>query len=42
MPFEQMPLADFRKVMELNVTAAFVCAQEAYKIMKEQTPQGGR
>jgi NAD(P)-dependent dehydrogenase (short-subunit alcohol dehydrogenase family) len=29
-------------VIETNVTGAFLCAQEAFKIMKHQRPRGGR
>jgi hypothetical protein len=32
----------FLGVMELNVTAGFLCAQEAFGIMKSQEPKGGR
>ncbi|KAI9636593.1 short-chain dehydrogenase/reductase SDR [Dioszegia hungarica] len=41
-PIEELPLAEFRKVMELNVTASFICAQEAVRLMKAQSPKGGR
>ncbi|KAH6912774.1 short-chain dehydrogenase/reductase SDR [Coprinopsis sp. MPI-PUGE-AT-0042] len=37
-----VPLADFKSVMDVNVTASFLCAREAFKIFKAQDPQGGR
>jgi NAD(P)-dependent dehydrogenase (short-subunit alcohol dehydrogenase family) len=41
-PMEDIPLGDWKKVVDLNLTACFQCAQEAIKIMKAQTPKGGR
>ncbi|MEC7348482.1 MAG: SDR family oxidoreductase, partial [SAR324 cluster bacterium] len=29
-------------VVDINLTGAFLCTQEAFRIMKEQNPQGGR
>lgn len=37
-----MSLDSFNHVIGVNVTAVFQCCQEAIKIMKEQTPPGGR
>jgi len=42
MPLEDLPLETWRAVVEVNLTAMFVCSQEAIKIMKAQTPRGGR
>jgi NAD(P)-dependent dehydrogenase (short-subunit alcohol dehydrogenase family) len=39
---EEIDLETFQSVMNVNVTASFQCAQEAIRIMKAQTPQGGR
>jgi len=39
---EDLPLETWQKVVDLNLTACFVCAQEAIKIMKAQSPMGGR
>jgi NAD(P)-dependent dehydrogenase (short-subunit alcohol dehydrogenase family) len=39
---EDITLAYWREVMEINITAAFLCCREAVRIMKEQTPKGGR
>ena len=39
---EDISLQYWREVLDINITAAFLCAREAIRIMKEQTPQGGR
>lgn len=41
-PFEELSLEDWQRVIDTNLTGAFLCAQEAFKIMKQQNPQGGR
>ncbi|MEU0762861.1 SDR family oxidoreductase [Streptomyces microflavus] len=41
-PVEELAVADWRAVVEVNLTGAFLCAQAAYRLMKEQDPQGGR
>ncbi|NEE46560.1 SDR family oxidoreductase, partial [Streptomyces sp. SID8455] len=41
-PVEELAAADWRAVVEVNLTGAFLCAQAAYRLMKEQDPQGGR
>ena len=41
-PLEELPLEAWNNVVAVNLTASFLCAQEAIKIMKEQTPRGGR
>lgn len=42
MPFEDLPLEDWQRVVDTNLTGSFLCAQEAVKIMKSQDPMGGR
>jgi NAD(P)-dependent dehydrogenase (short-subunit alcohol dehydrogenase family) len=42
MPLEDLPFAEWKKVVDANLTGSFLCAQEAIKIMKAQTPRGGR
>ena len=37
-----VPLETWKKVVDTNLTGMFVCTQEAIKIMKAQTPKGGR
>jgi NAD(P)-dependent dehydrogenase (short-subunit alcohol dehydrogenase family) len=42
LPFEELPLAQWRQVIDVNLTGAFLCSQAAFRLMKEQTPRGGR
>tara|TARA_B100000686_G_scaffold132981_1_gene139948 strand:+ start:3371 stop:4129 length:759 start_codon:yes stop_codon:yes gene_type:complete len=42
MDFEDLPLEDWQKVVDTNLTGSFLCSQEAIKIMKSQDPMGGR
>jgi NAD(P)-dependent dehydrogenase (short-subunit alcohol dehydrogenase family) len=37
-----VPLAEWRAVVDTNLTGAFLCAQEAFRAMKAQRPAGGR
>ena len=32
----------WRTVVDINLTGAFFCAREAFRVMREQRPQGGR
>jgi NAD(P)-dependent dehydrogenase (short-subunit alcohol dehydrogenase family) len=41
-PLEELELEDWRSVIETNLTGAFLCTQQAFRIMKRQTPRGGR
>jgi NAD(P)-dependent dehydrogenase (short-subunit alcohol dehydrogenase family) len=41
-PVEELAVADWRAVVDLNLTGAFLCAQAAFRQMKGQRPQGGR
>ena len=41
-PLEDLPLAEWQKVVDANLTGSFLCAQEAIRMMKAQTPRGGR
>ena len=41
-PMEELSLAQWQTVVDVNLTGTFLCAQEAVRIMKSQTPQGGR
>jgi NAD(P)-dependent dehydrogenase (short-subunit alcohol dehydrogenase family) len=41
-PIEELPLSDFLQVLDLNVTAAFMCTQHAVRQFKKQNPPGGR
>jgi NAD(P)-dependent dehydrogenase (short-subunit alcohol dehydrogenase family) len=41
-PIEDLPFETWQQVVATNLTGMFLCTQEAIKIMKDQTPQGGR
>jgi NAD(P)-dependent dehydrogenase (short-subunit alcohol dehydrogenase family) len=41
-PLEDLPLADWQAVVDVNLTAAFLCARHAIRLMKAQDPKGGR
>jgi len=40
--FEDLGLAQWQAVVATNLTAPFLCTQHAFRIMKDQTPRGGR
>jgi NAD(P)-dependent dehydrogenase (short-subunit alcohol dehydrogenase family) len=39
---EDITLQYWREALDINITAPFLCSREAIRIMKAQTPQGGR
>jgi NAD(P)-dependent dehydrogenase (short-subunit alcohol dehydrogenase family) len=41
-PFEELTFEQWKAVVDVNLTGMFLCAQEAYRLMKSQTPRGGR
>jgi NAD(P)-dependent dehydrogenase (short-subunit alcohol dehydrogenase family) len=41
-PFEDVSVAQWKAVVDTNLTAPFLCTQEAFRIMKDQSPRGGR
>ena len=41
-PLEDMSLAQWRNVVDINLTGMFLCIQQAFRVMKAQSPQGGR
>jgi NAD(P)-dependent dehydrogenase (short-subunit alcohol dehydrogenase family) len=41
-PLEDVTLADWRSVVDTNLTGAFLCTQAAFRLMKAQHPRGGR
>jgi NAD(P)-dependent dehydrogenase (short-subunit alcohol dehydrogenase family) len=41
-PLEELTLERWRKVVDTNLTGAFLCTQEAFRIMRDQAPPGGR
>jgi NAD(P)-dependent dehydrogenase (short-subunit alcohol dehydrogenase family) len=42
MPLEDLPYETWANVVATNLTGMFLCTQEAIKIMKAQSPRGGR
>ena len=42
MPIEDLPLDKWQAVVDTNLTGPFLCTQEAFRMMKAQTPRGGR
>jgi NAD(P)-dependent dehydrogenase (short-subunit alcohol dehydrogenase family) len=40
--FEELPLEKWQYVVDINLTGMFLCMQEAFRMMKDQTPRGGR
>lgn len=41
-PFEELPYERWKTVVDCNLTGSFLCAQAAFRMMKEQDPRGGR
>ena len=41
-PLEDLTYEQWKTVVDANLTGPFLCTQEAFKMMKEQTPMGGR
>ncbi|MEM7016834.1 MAG: SDR family oxidoreductase [Pseudomonadota bacterium] len=41
-PIEDLPLKHWQRVVDVNLTGSFLCAQGAFRIMKKQQPRGGR
>ena len=41
-PLEELGYEKWKAVVDINLTGAFLCTQEAFKLMKSQDPRGGR
>ncbi|MFN3522114.1 MAG: SDR family oxidoreductase [Phenylobacterium sp.] len=41
-PLEDLSLEAWRRVVDVNLTGAFLCTQAAFRLMKDQDPRGGR
>ena len=39
---DEMPVALWRQVVDVNLTGSFLCARAAFALMRRQSPQGGR
>jgi NAD(P)-dependent dehydrogenase (short-subunit alcohol dehydrogenase family) len=42
LPLEELPYDKWREVIDTNLTGTFLCTQQAFRLMKDQTPRGGR
>ena len=41
-PLEDLSVEQWQSVVDINLTAVFLCTQEAFRLMKSQSPRGGR
>ena len=41
-PLEELTLGQWQNVVDINLTGMFLCLQQAFRVMKAQTPRGGR
>jgi NAD(P)-dependent dehydrogenase (short-subunit alcohol dehydrogenase family) len=41
-PIEDIAFADWQRIVDINLTGSFLCAQAAFRVMKSQQPRGGR
>jgi NAD(P)-dependent dehydrogenase (short-subunit alcohol dehydrogenase family) len=41
-PIEELPFETWNSIINVNLTGAFLCAQAAFRLMKDQSPRGGR
>ncbi len=41
-PLEDLPLEQWQAAVDVNLTGAFLCTQQAFRVMKSQSPRGGR
>ena len=41
-PLEELSVDQWRRVVDVNLTGVFLCLQEAFRLMKSQSPRGGR
>src|SRR5262245_10951923 len=42
LPLEDLSFEQWKRVVDVNLTGAFLCTQEAFRLMKSQSPRGGR
>jgi NAD(P)-dependent dehydrogenase (short-subunit alcohol dehydrogenase family) len=41
-PIDELDLDHWRRILDVNLTGVFLCLREAFRVMKAQTPRGGR
>jgi NAD(P)-dependent dehydrogenase (short-subunit alcohol dehydrogenase family) len=42
LPIDEIPVAEWRRGIDVNLTGMFICTRAAFRIMKGQSPRGGR
>ncbi len=42
LPLEELTVKQWQTVVDINLTAVFLCTQQAFVLMKSQSPRGGR
>ena len=42
LPLDELTVAQWRSVVDVNLTGVFLCLQQAFRVMKAQKPRGGR
>jgi NAD(P)-dependent dehydrogenase (short-subunit alcohol dehydrogenase family) len=41
-PIDELPVEKWQEVVNVNLTGPFLCSREAFRVMKAQSPRGGR
>jgi NAD(P)-dependent dehydrogenase (short-subunit alcohol dehydrogenase family) len=41
-PLDELTVEEWRRVIDVNLTSAFLCTRAAFRVMKDQSPRGGR
>jgi NAD(P)-dependent dehydrogenase (short-subunit alcohol dehydrogenase family) len=41
-PIEDFAIEKWKQIVDINLTGAFLCLREAFRVMKQQSPRGGR
>ena len=41
-PMDELSFEQWKAVVDINLTGVFLCTQQAFRMMKNQTPRGGR
>ncbi len=41
-PVDEVTVEDWQRLVDINLTGSFLCARMAFRMMREQDPQGGR
>ncbi|WCM95066.1 SDR family oxidoreductase [Acidovorax sp. NCPPB 2350] len=41
-PIDELPIEEWKRVVDINLNGMFFCLQQAFRVMKAQDPQGGR